>query len=204
MCALFVHACIGPSIHTFLPLEWTVGMHDSVKFLQKKKHSVLYRKNYFNLMCSQLYLDYQGILNNSAVLLMTDQVKLATAVVTVLLFGSAQRPEAVANITMKEYGERQAVDDVTETTRRHPPVRPVSPWTTGLLVMVDEYVHQIRHQVGDGTTVLLLPSASGAKKVTKVSRLIKQQLKSWYNLTIPTANKLRKAVATIGAKTLYD
>ena len=67
-----------------------------------------------------------------------------------------------------------------------------------------QYVTTIRPQIGDGDTLLLLPDpAYGAVPVARIDPLM-ETLATRYNLEIPKATVLRKAISTLGAKKLDD
>ena len=130
----------------------------------------------------------------------------ATMAVT-LLYSSVQRPSAVAGLTLTELDRKKAVDGVWVLSVADHKTAAKGPARLSLdandMQKLDAYVDKIRPHADplqEHEKVLLLP---GPKPITNVSHLTRK-LEKHYNITVPTATELRKAVATSAAKSCDD
>ena len=124
---------------------------------------------------------------------------LATAIVcATLMLESCQRPSAVTGVTLKEFkcaSEQQGVTVIkvkSHKTMRHGAA--MLTLTSNRMTKINSYVKHVRPLIdpfGRSKKLLVLP---GEKEVV-VGRLMKK-LSGEYDVTVPTATSLRKAMAT--------
>ena len=148
----------------------------------------------------QLWIDYFRIIHRSKHAAISDgDIKMATAAVAVtFLYNSCQRPSAVAGLTLKELDERRPREDVWVLSVANHKTAMKGPAHLTLdqdgMDRVDAYVRHVRPQI-DPTeaydTVLLLPGCKPVKHLSNLTKLLEKE----YKIEVPTATKIRKAVA---------
>ena len=161
--------------------------------------------------CTTMWQEFEQISSSATRRpLSTTELRVATAAMAAtILFNSAQRPSAIMGLTIDEVDRRRWSDGVWvmsvrehKTREKGPAMLTLSPEDLDRLM---DYIKHIRVQI-DPTGALpqiLLKPGTPPQPYTSLQPLLKF-LETRYNVTIPSATKYRKAVASKAAAKCTD